>query len=417
MKLLTMLEELGENRKEIAALIAYSLKAKREFDPDKHPRDSRGRWSDGSSSVGMSYDKENQRWVDDKGKQVPKSVTDRLESLKIPKNFVGVKLNPDPEHRLQAVGFIFNKEKNTLSNKKYVYSDSHLVEAQANKFEALKTFDKIKRSLAEESYKKALAGDPAAAVAFMMDQTAIRVGSGRAGGRSDTGIGCCDLRAKHVTVDGNEVRLKFIGKSGVPYDQTHKSAKLATVVKKFMTDGGKPKDKEKLLFGTTDDTVRSYMRNTAGVDNSEELKPHQYRYWHGTRIATEVVKSMVKPDMKAADVKKIKEAACEAVKLFLNDKSAAVVFKHYIDPSVWQFIPEGINFKLPQHTKSATAFSSLSMEDLFDSTLYPDYKWGKAPKLSDLFSDIGDDEDYEEDEDMSKDYDMFLSDSEGFPEK
>jgi DNA topoisomerase-1 len=414
MKLLTLLSQFGESvHSRIATVLVEGLKAK--FDPDKHPRDRRGRWSDGGATRGIAYDSESGAWVDTNGKPVAKKIVDRIEKLKIPKNLIGVKLNPDESHPRQAMGYFFDKSKGMVGSKRYFYSDDHNSEAYAKKFTALKKFDKVKSMLASAAYKDALDGNKAAGVVFLMDQTAIRVGSGRGGGREESGIGCCDLRVRHVKVTGNNVTLKFTGKSGVPFNHTYKSAKLATVINSFLNEGTEQKGRNDLLFGTTDDTVRNYLRKTIGTADAKELKPHHYRYWHGTRIATEIVQSMVKSNMKAKDVLRIKKEACEKVAAFLNN-TPAVAFQQYIDPSVWQFMPEGVNFTLPKNSKSATAYSNLDMEELFDSTVYPEFGWEDEVGIDSLFDGIDGEAYIDETADDRKAYAAFLADTEGYPE-
>ena len=418
MKLSTLLSQFAADMSDIADEIsrAFINGFKAKYDPSRHPRDRMGRWTRGGATVGMAYDADKGVWVDENGDEVPKKIADRLAAIKMPKNMIGVKLNPDPKHNLQAVGYYFNRANGTVGSFRYFYSENHKTEAHAKKFMGLKKFDGVKKKLATAAYKDALKGSKPAGVVFLMDQTAIRVGSGKGGGRTDSGIGCCDLKVRHVKVNGNKVSLNFIGKSGVKFKQSYTSAKLATVIQSFLHEGDEPKGRNDSLFGTTDDTVRSYMRKTVGAD-AAELKPHHYRYWHGTRIATEEIEKLTKPNMKKKkDVLRIKKSVCEKVAKFLNN-TPAVAFQQYIDPAVWRFIPENIDFTLPKHSKSVTAFQSASMDDLFDMTVYPEFEGIDAIDYDYLFADIAFDEEYTETEEDRKAYKEFVSNGEGFPEQ
>lgn len=413
MTLNKLLAQFGDAAQGVKTLLTDALTGKAKFDPALHPKDRLGRWTRGGASIGAAWNSETGQWVDEKGKPVPKTIAERITKLKIPKSYIGVKLNPDADHPRQAVGHYYDPKTGRVGARTYIYSDSHKSERHAKKFVALKKFDKVKRKLAEKSYKDALAGVKPAGVAFLMDQTAIRVGAGD-GSRDSSGIGCCDLKVRHVKVNGNKVTLKFKGKSGVDFNQSYNSAKLAAVINSFLNEGDTQKGRNDFLFGTTDDTVRKYIRSVAGGD-AKELKPHQYRYWHGTNIATQVISSMVKPNMKKKDVLRIKTAACEAVSKFLNN-TPSVAFQQYIDPSVWQFIPEGIDFKLPRDSKAVNGFTSIAMENLFDTTLYPDFGWEKEPEIDDLFAGVADDYEFTETDESLADYEAFIEDGEGFPE-
>lgn len=397
------------------ALDVLNSKAK-EFRESDRRRDRQGRWTAGGPTTGYAWDKEKKSWVDEKGKPLPKAIRDRLEKLMktsdMSRNLIGVKLNPSKTKELQAVGWFYNEQEGKLASKKYVYLDSYKTKQDAKKFSSLKKFDKVKTKIARASYKDAMNGKPAAAVVYLMDQTAIRVGSGAKGGRTASGIGACDLRIRHVKVRGNKVTLSFKGKSGVAFKNSYTSAKLASVVKSFMEEGDKGRND--LLFGVTDDTVRTYLRSKAGKD-AKELKNHHYRYWHGTNIATQIIEKRVKnrKNLKKADVLKIKKEVCENVAAFLNN-TPAVCFNHYIDPAVWKFIPTDVKFAMPRGGKAAPdGFDTTpAMEDLFDETIYPEAEGS----IDDLFADQNEDDDIEETEEDSEAYEEFLQDDEGYPE-
>lgn len=414
MQLAALFKQCGFSQDEQSRLL-YILKSKRKFDPSKHRRDRLGRWTKGGPFVGAAFDKEKDGWVDQNGDPVDKKLSDRITELKIPKNMIGVKVNPDYDDPRQAVGYFLNPQTSEIGKAKYFFSDSKQSENYAKKFNTLKKFDAIKKDLEKQAFADALDGNPAAAVVALMNETAIRVGDGGKGGRSESGIGCCDLRVKHVKVRGDSVRLTFTGKSGVPFDNTYKSAKLAAIVRGFLMEGDTQKGKEDSLFGTTDDTVRAYMRKVVGSDVAKDLKPHQFRYWHGTRIATELVNKLSKSNMKKADVLEIKRQVCEEASKFLNN-TPAVCFQKYIDPAVWQFIPENIPFALPKLTKAANAFTNTAMEDLFEATVYPTFGWESSLSIGDMFKDIGGEEEYKETKADRDAYKKFINNGEGFPD-
>ena len=88
----------------------------------------------------------------------------------------------------------------------------------------------ITRDMKSDDEKVALT----ALAVSLMDKTAERVGNEES---ADNGhIGITGLQKKHISVDGNTVKLKYKGKSGVEHEKAITDADLAESVKKAINN-------------------------------------------------------------------------------------------------------------------------------------------------------------------------------------
>jgi len=106
------------------------------------------------------------------------------------------------------------------------------VETLANNIQSLRV--NLTKDLKDENEKVFLT----ALVLCLMDKTAERVGNNESANNGHFGI--TGLKKKHVSIDGDKIKLQYVGKSGVEHDKEFTDAKLAdclkTAIKRSATD-------------------------------------------------------------------------------------------------------------------------------------------------------------------------------------
>jgi DNA topoisomerase-1 len=121
----------------------------------------------------------------------------------------------------------------------------------------------------------------------IMDKTAERVGNDESAQNGHFGV--TGFKKKHVSVEGNKVHLKYIGKSGVDHDKTFSDKRIAEMVKACLdrceddncflltcSDGYKVKaDRVNRYldeYGVTAKDIRGYSANQLMVDALKNKK-------------------------------------------------------------------------------------------------------------------------------------------------
>jgi hypothetical protein len=194
------------------------------------------------------------------------------------------------------------------------------------------------RKLAEEIHKlrskvtKDLSSDDektrltALAVA-LMDKTAERVGNDESA--SEGHFGVTGWQGKHVTVDGDKITIKYVGKSGVEQDKSFTDGKLAKMVKecKERCDSG-----DSLLctsdgFRIRADRVNRYLREF-GVTAKD------IRGYAANSLAVKLLKGSKKSPDEEERKKRFKEVMKEVAARVGHQ--VATLKKHYLLPGIEQ---------------------------------------------------------------------------------
>lgn len=254
---------------------------------------------------------------------------EQRKALGLPPAWTDVLVNPDPNGALQAVG------KDKKGRAQYRYSAAHSEEATAEKFERMKAFEKALPELRQQIKKDLLSDDAetreSAAVLFLIDKTGLRVGSERDTLADKRAFGATTLQARHVKVDGDRVKLKFIGKKGVEIRKSVKDSELADMLR-IRLEG---KSRSNRVFDVHDYNLREYMEKHA-----PDFTPKDFRTRHATAIALGMVKKLKSP----ANQKEFKKARREVGKHVAEylGNTHTVALKSYISPTVfaeWQAAP------------------------------------------------------------------------------
>lgn len=256
------------------------------------------------------------------------AAVDRLRRMVIPPAYTNVVIHPEGSSLIYTATDVKGRQQSR-------YSTAHTEEAAAEKFARVQEFSGAIDGIRAQVAKDLESTDPttrdAARVIYLIDQTAIRVGSDRDTGGDKQAYGASTLLAKQVKVGGpsrddeSKVVLSFTAKKGVRYSGTFRDETLATMLRSA-AEGKAPGDR---LFGTSDHDVRGYFDKLTGG----KFSPKDFRTYHGTRIAFEALSRHPRPrnqryaNQFAVTIKKRVAAAL--------GNTPAVAFKSYINPLVW----------------------------------------------------------------------------------
>jgi DNA topoisomerase IB len=294
-------------------MAAHACFEKADWSEEDHPRDEQGRFGE------SGLRNEGGKWVGSGGRQPSAADQARLSKLGVPPAWTDVKLSADPEAALQVVG------KDAKGRSQYIYSAEHTERAAAEKFARLSEFNKVAGGVREQAYRDMHNAsltdsqrDTAAALA-LISETGFRAGSDADTGAEKKAFGASNLLSSHVTVDGDTLHFNFTGKKGV--DQSHSIHNPALA--KYVVG------REGRLFDTNDAKIRTYMKQTAGID----FKVKDFRTWHGTAEAVRAISAMPKPANDAA-FKKARTAVGKVVAAKLGN-TPSVALASYINPAVF----------------------------------------------------------------------------------
>ena len=123
-----------------------------------------------------------------------------------------------------------------------------------------------------------------ATVVHLLETTLIRVGNDDYA-RQNNSYGLTTMKTRHVTVDGNEVRFRFTGKSGKQWSLRVRDRRIAKIIRacqelpgqellQYLDDDGKPQD-------VTSSDVNAYLKEITGKD----VTAKDFRTWAGTVLA------------------------------------------------------------------------------------------------------------------------------------
>lgn len=249
----------------------------------------------------------------------------RIAALAIPPAYSDVWICPLPQGHLQATG------RDSRGRKQYRYHAEWRRARDADKFAHLLEFGlalpRIRRRVADDLRRSGSGGASRdtvmAAVVRLLDTTLVRVGNEEYA-RSNGSFGLTTLRSRHAAVRGTRLRLRFLGKSGVPHEVDLQDPWVARVVRRCQALPGQElfryADEDGDLHGVSSTEVNSYLRDVGGV----ELTAKDFRTWHGSVLAL----SLMRRDPGTTPLEVLRAVATSL------RNTVAVCRKSYVHPQV-----------------------------------------------------------------------------------
>ena len=262
-----------------------------------------------------------------------RSALDRIIQLAIPPAYTDVWVCPLAHGHLQATG------RDARGRKQYLYHSKWRAARDETKFDRMLAFGaalprlraRVTRDLVASTGASIERSTVIAAVVRLLDTTMVRVGNDEYA-RNNHSFGLTTLRKRHVAVSGDDLRLRFKGKSGVTHDVALKDKRIARVLKRCQSLPGQELfqylDANGEAHGVNSSDVNDYLRDASGG----EFTAKDFRTWHGSAAALALFKAL--GDDEKTDITKTLANRLIAEVAQLLGNTVAVCRKSYIHPRV-----------------------------------------------------------------------------------
>ena len=276
------------------------------------------------SGKGFSYKGPDGRTITDKAERK------RLASLAIPPAYVDVWICPDPRGHIQATG------RDAKGRKQYRYHPEFRELRDSSKYDRMLDFARglpqLRAQVDADMSRRGLPVEKVlATIVFLLENTMIRVGNTRYA-RENKSHGLTTLRMRHVTLDGNQVRFKFKGKSGKEWNLGLRDRRVARVIRAVQEIPG-----QHLFQYVDDDGARRQVTSTEVNDYLRQITGRQvtakdFRTWTGTVLAALALAEYEKADSEAAAKRNVRDAI-ESVAARLGN-TPTICRQCYVHPQI-----------------------------------------------------------------------------------
>ncbi len=215
----------------------------------------------------------------------------RIRALAIPPAWRAVWICPDAAGHLQATG------RDARGRKQYRYHADWQKTRGAHKFDQLRRFGRLLPAIRQRVRRALGAGDQPtrsrvlATLVRLLDATAARIGN-TAYARDNGSFGLSTLRRQHVRCEGDDLRLRYSGKSGVQHAWVVTDRRVAAVVRRCRELPGQ------LLFSHVDADGSVHAVDSGDVNDWLSQGPagaglritaKHFRTWHASVMALDLV--------------------------------------------------------------------------------------------------------------------------------
>ena len=273
----------------------------------------------------------------DGSKLIEKDVLRRIKTLAIPPAWTEVWICPFTDGHIQATG------RDAKGRKQYRYHPRFREVRESTKYEHVVAFADALPAIREKVQEHmALRGLPRekvlATVVHLLETTLIRVGNDDYA-KQNNSYGLTTLKNRHVSVNGNEVRFRFTGKSGKQWSLRVRDRRIAKIIKacqdlpgqellQYVDEAGSCQD-------VTSSDVNDYLKEITGKD----ITAKDFRTWAGTVLAAMALNELQSFDS-AAQAKRHLRTAIEKVAGKLGN-TPTICRKCYVHPEVLNSYTDG----------------------------------------------------------------------------
>lgn len=299
--------------------------------------DPQARWwrRVGDKQRGFSY-------ADAAGRRIAAaSALERIQALRIPPAWTGVRIAPSSSQKVQAVGY------DTKGRKQYLYHPDWVSRQSAAKFRKLVSFvrrlPRFRAATSEHLSTPGLCREKVLAlVSRLITEGCFRIGGERYA-RENQSYGIATLCVHHVSVSTCCLEFSFKGKRGVDQAKVICDAGLAALIGELLTLPGERLFKYPREDGSfahlSDREVNAYLKEIMGG----EFSAKDFRTWGGTLMAARLLAERgPAPDAKSR--KRAITACVKEVSRYLGN-TPAVARASYIAPVVFQCYERGVTLQ------------------------------------------------------------------------
>ena len=230
-----------------------------------------------AKGTGFSYREPSGKLISDK------DTLKRIRSLAIPPAWSDVWICSKENGHIQATG------RDARGRKQYRYHPDWQDYRDRNKYERILDFaqalPRIRERVGKDMAKRGAQREKVlATVVCLLDKTLIRVGNNEYA-KDNGSYGLTTLRARHLAIEGSELRFNFKGKSGKTWRLQMKDRRLARVARAIQELPGQQLfqyvDDDRVVRSIDSADVNNYLRDIAG----EDVSAKDFRTWAGTVLA------------------------------------------------------------------------------------------------------------------------------------
>lgn len=264
------------------------------------------------------------------GAVTDKATLQRIRALAIPPAWTQVWICPQPDGHVQATG------RDQKGRKQYRYHPRWREVRDAAKYGHMVAFAQALPAIrARVDADMRRAGLPRekvlATIVHLLEATLIRVGNDDYA-KQNRSYGLTTLQARHVAVEGAQLRFRFKGKSGKTWQLAVQDRRVARIVRACQELPGQElfqyRDSDGGLHDVTSADVNAYLREVAGI----AVTAKDFRTWAGTVLAALALQEVQGFDTQAAAKRNIR-AAIERVASRLGN-TPTICRKCYVHPAV-----------------------------------------------------------------------------------
>ena len=273
----------------------------------------------------------------DGSKLTEKEVLKRIKALAIPPAWTEVWICPVAAGHIQATG------RDAKGRKQYRYHPRFREVRESTKYEHVAAFaDALPLIREKVQQHMGMNGLPRekvlATVVRLLETTLIRVGNDDYA-KQNSSYGLTTLKNRHVSVDGNEVRFRFTGKSGKQWSLQVRDRRISKIIKACQDLPGQELlqyvDETGGRHDVTSSDVNDYLKEITG----KEITAKDFRTWAGTVLAAMALNELESFDS-AAQAKRNLRAAIEKVASKLGN-TPTICRKCYVHPEVLNSYMDG----------------------------------------------------------------------------
>ena len=270
-------------------------------------------------------------YVDAAGRRIAdEAVLARIRKLAIPPAYEEVWICKRANGHLQATG------RDARGRKQYRYHPLWQQQRGEDKFEALRAFGAalprirraVRRDLEGHDGRRPTRERVLATLVRLLDTTFVRIGNEEYA-RGNGSYGLTTLRTRHAGVREDEIRLSFIGKSGVRHEVALADRRVAAVVRRCKALPGQElfqyADADGGVHKVTSADVNDYLSELAGI----RVTAKDFRTWHGSVLALEFTRMACAGERVAGAAKQVVAQVAARLR-----NTVAVCRKSYIHPKV-----------------------------------------------------------------------------------
>lgn len=289
------------------------------------------------------------------GARLPDDEVERIKSLAIPPAWKDVWICPVPNGHLQATGT------DDAGRRQYLYHPVWRVKRDRSKFDRVlgagARLPEVRRRISRDLGGDGMPLERATATAVrLLDVGYFRIGND-AYTDAHGSFGLTTLQRSHVRRRGDELVFAFTGKSGIAHTVTVDDA---AAIKAIESMRRRRDESDRLLAYKVDDAWRELSSSDVNAYLADlfggEFTAKDFRTWHATVIAAEVLALSEEPgDTKASRKRAVKQAVQEVAGYLGN--TPTVARSSYIDPRVIDAYESGSTIESAARKRYSTANS------------------------------------------------------------